>query len=231
MAKGRAAPVQFWARVCQYFVGLYQILWKFWSVHIQSLFAKEEEEEHIPSQENIFHKEKIMVLGQILENRSRAVEERAQAAYRIGMLAFTGGPMAGTFAATYMHEVAVLLQNYEMAPETRTLLLQGVSCWCYLNPVTQTKAKYLHLISILTDVFYHPLEEIAPDEINSHLLVRFWTCYVLSVMACNNLSIVEDLKRYSSLKYHLQVLASEDWSGWPENYAEVLYFLIGFHSY
>ncbi|KAM8783544.1 armadillo-like helical domain-containing protein 2 [Rhynchonycteris naso] len=230
MAKRRASA-HFCTWVCQYFVGLYQSLWKFWSAHIKSLFVKKEEEEHIPSQENVFHKEKIMVLGQILENHSLTVEERAQATYRIGMLAFTGGPMAGTFATTYMNEVAVLLQNYEMAPETKILLLQGVACWCYLNPVTQTKAKYLQFISILTDVFYHTLEATTPSEINSHLRVKFWTCYVLSVVACNNLSIVEELRRYTSLKYHLQVLASEDWSGWPENFAEVLYFLIGFHSY
>lgn len=53
-------------------------------------FRSKKEQEHIPSAECIFHKEKIEVLGQKLKNQSLAVEERAQAAYRMGMLAFTG---------------------------------------------------------------------------------------------------------------------------------------------
>ncbi|XP_019572387.2 LOW QUALITY PROTEIN: armadillo-like helical domain-containing protein 2 [Rhinolophus sinicus] len=228
MAKTRVYYVRFWTQICQYFVGLYQCFQRFWSVTVKGLFIKKEEE-HIPPAESIFHKEKIVVLGHMLKNKSVAIEKRAQAAYRIGLLTFTGGPTAGKFAAEYMKEVAHLLQDHNMAPKIKILLLQSVACWCYLNPVSQRRAKHLQFIPILTGIFDNRLESTIKSEINNHLLVQFWTCYVLSVMTCNNLSCMQELKDCSSLKYHLQMLASENWSGWPENFAEVLYFLIGFH--
>ncbi|XP_022418060.1 armadillo-like helical domain-containing protein 2 isoform X1 [Delphinapterus leucas] len=140
-----------------------------------------------------------------------------------------GGPTAGNFAAEYMKEVAHLLQNYEMEPKIKIQLLQSVASWCYLNPVNQRRAKHLQFIPILVDLFDNRLEPTTKSDINSNLLLKFWTCYVLSVMTCNNLSCTQELRDYSSLKYHLQMLASENWSGWPENFAEELYFLIGFH--
>lgn len=128
-----------------------------------------------------------------------------------------------------MKEVAHLLQDHKMAPKTRIQLLQSVACWCYLNPVNQKRAKHLQFISILTGFFDNKLESTTKSEINSNRIVKFWTCYVLSVMTCNNLSCMQELKNRTTLKHQLQMLAGENWSGWPENFAEVLYFLIGFH--
>lgn len=53
-------------------------------------FFVKKKTERIPPAETIFHKEKIMALGHILKNKSLAIEERARAAHRIGLLAFTG---------------------------------------------------------------------------------------------------------------------------------------------
>ncbi|XP_036767655.2 armadillo-like helical domain-containing protein 2 [Manis pentadactyla] len=228
MANTHVYYMQFGTQIYEYFVGLYQCFQKFWSVTVKGFFLKKKKE-HIPTVEDIFHKEKIVMHGHMLKDKSLAIEKRAEAAYRIGLLAFTGGPTTGKFAAEYMKEVAHLLQNQKMAPKVTVLLLQSVACWCYLNPVSQRRAKNLQLIPILVDFFDSRLESTIQSEINSHLLVKFWTCYVLSVMACNNLSCMKELKDYSTLKYHLQMLANENWSEWPENFAEVLYFLIGFH--
>ncbi|XP_054420903.1 armadillo-like helical domain-containing protein 2 [Pteronotus mesoamericanus] len=230
MARAQAPRLQFLAWVRRPFVGLYQCLRRLWSARVKDSFVKQEEEEQIPPVERIFHKEKMVVLGQMLKDKSLAMENRAQAAYRIGLLAFTGGPAAGIFASEYMKEVALLLQNHQMAPKARILLLQGVACWCYLDPTSQRRARCLQFIPILTATFDNPLELTSKSEVNSHLLVKFWTCYVLSVMTCNNCAFMEELKEHSSLKYHLQQLANENWSGWPENFAQVLYFLIGFHK-
>ncbi|XP_027457826.2 armadillo-like helical domain-containing protein 2 [Zalophus californianus] len=228
MAKTRVYYVRCWTWIYHYFVGLYRRVQKFWNVTVKHFFVKEEEED-VPSAESIFHKEKIVVLGHLLKDESLAVEKRAQAAYQIGLLAFTGGPTAGKFADEYMKEVAHLLKDHDMAPKVKILLLQSIACWCYLNPVSQKRAKHLKFIPILVEVFEDKLNSTTKSEINNSLLVKFWTCYVLSVMTCNNLSCIKELKNHRILKYHLQILATENWSGWPENFAEVLYVLIGFH--
>ncbi|CAD7673796.1 unnamed protein product [Nyctereutes procyonoides] len=229
MAKACAYFMQFCTQIHQYFAGLYRRSQKFWNVTVKRFFIKNEEEEDIPLAETISHKEKIVVLGRLLKNESLAIEKRAQAANRMGLLSFTGGPTTGKFVAKYMKEVAHLLQNHPMAPKAKILLLQGIASWCYLNPVGQKKAKRLKFIPILVEILEDRFDSTIKSEINSNLLVKFWTCYVLSVMTCNNLPCMKELKEYTTLKYHLQILTTENWSGWPENYAEVLYFLIGFH--
>ncbi|PNI24942.1 C6orf229 isoform 1 [Pan troglodytes] len=228
MANSRFSCTQIWVKMYGYFAGLCRRLQKFWRVTVKGFFVKKKEKK-IPSAETYFHEEKIVVLGQVLMNESLPIEKRAQAAQKIGLLAFTGGPPAGNFAAEYMEEVAHLLQDEELAPKIKILLLQSVACWCYLNPVSQKRAKSLQFIPILISFFEGRFESTIKSETNSYLLLKFWTCYVLSVMTCNNLSCVKELKDHSALKYHLQMLANENWSGWTENFAEVLYFLIGFH--
>ncbi|XP_036309140.1 armadillo-like helical domain-containing protein 2 [Pipistrellus kuhlii] len=236
MASPGVFSVQYDRPVYRCVVWLGQCLWRFWNVHVLGFFGKQEEEQ-IPPGKNVFHKEKIRALGETLKNKLLAIEERAQAAHRLGLLAFTGGPMAGRFAAEYMKEVALLLQDAQVAPRARILLLQSVACWCYLNPITQKRAKFLKLLPILTamlDPDPEPDPEPAAGRSASSgggLLVKFWACYTLSVMTCNNVSYVEELRELRPLKQHLQALARENWEGWPENFAEVLYFLIGFHRH
>ncbi|XP_006162695.1 armadillo-like helical domain-containing protein 2 [Tupaia chinensis] len=228
MAKRRFFGRRVWVRIRKCFVRLRESLREFWSVTVKGLFVAREEE-HVSSTESIFHKDKITALGHVLRNDSVRVERRAQAAQKIGLLAFTGGPVAGKFAAEYMREVADLLRKPEVTPKAKIQLLQGLACWCYLNPVAQRRARQLQFLPTLISFFETRLESTKKSEISSCHLLKFWTCYSLSVMACNNLPLIKELKENGILKYHLQAMATENWSGWSENFAEVLYFLIGFH--
>ncbi|XP_017360721.1 armadillo-like helical domain-containing protein 2 [Cebus imitator] len=229
MANSRLSCTQIWVKMYGYFARLCQRLWYFWCVTVKGFFVKKKEKQ-IPPAEVYFHKGKIVVLGQMLMNESLPIEKRAQAAKEIGLLAFTGGPPAGKFAAEYMKEVARLLQDEELAPNIKILLLQSVACWCYLNPFSQKRARSLQFIPILISFLEGSFESSTESEINSYLLLKFWTCYVLSVMTCNNSSYVKELKDHKNLKDCLQTMASMDWTGWPENFAQVLYYLIGFHK-
>ncbi|KAL0623334.1 Armadillo-like helical domain-containing protein 2 [Plecturocebus cupreus] len=228
MANSRFSCTQIWVNMCGYFARLRQRLWYFWCVTVKGFFVKKEEQ--IPPAETYFHKEKIVVLGQMLMNESLPIEKRAQAAKKIGLLVFTGGLPAGKFAAKYMKEVAHLLQQEALAPKIKILLLQSVACWCYLNPLSQKRAKSLQFIPILVRFLEGSFESTIKSQINSYLLLKFWTCYVLSVMTCNNSSYVKELKDDKNLKDCLETMASANWSAWPENFAQVLYYLIGFHK-
>nr|XP_044988781.1 armadillo-like helical domain-containing protein 2 [Jaculus jaculus] len=216
-----------WYQVRYYFVRLCRSLRKLWNV-TKRYFSKKQEEEFGPTCESIFHREKIMTFGSMLKDTSLPTARRAHAVQKIGLLAFTGGPSAGQFASEYMKDVADMIQNEKMSPRSKIQVLQGLACWCYLNPASQKKASDFQFISTLVSFFETPQTTVR-SEINSQLLVQFWTCYALSAITCNNSPIIKELREFSTLKYHLQILAMENWSGWPENFAEVLYFLIGFH--
>ncbi|KAI5130358.1 Armadillo-Like Helical Domain-Containing Protein 2 [Manis pentadactyla] len=88
MANTHVYYMQFGTQIYEYFVGLYQCFQKFWSVTVKGFFLKKKKE-HIPTVEDIFHKEKIVMHGHMLKDKSLAIEKRAEAAYRIGLLAFT----------------------------------------------------------------------------------------------------------------------------------------------
>ncbi|XP_072460082.1 armadillo-like helical domain-containing protein 2 [Notamacropus eugenii] len=177
--------------------------------------------------DSIFHKEKIIILGYQLKNKTLTLERRAQAAFRLGLLAYTGGPIAAKWVADYMNDIVVILQRDNISPQIRVTLLQSLASWCYLNVFGQKRATVIKIIPILVSF----LEEETPNfELKgSKLHVKFWSCYLLAVIICNNGPAIQELANYTTLKFSLQMLASEHWLGWPENFAEVLFFLLGYH--
>ncbi|XP_005403415.1 PREDICTED: uncharacterized protein C6orf229 homolog [Chinchilla lanigera] len=228
--KRKSLYMRIGVQIRRYFSRLRTQLRKCWSVIVKGSFVNKEEEPSLPT-DSTFYKERIIALGYVLKNKSLSLEIRAQAAKKIGLLAFTGGPGAEKLAAEYMKEVAHLLQNDIVAPRIKILLLKGVACWWYLNPGSQKMTKHLNFIHILTGLLESPLEySVKGGKSSLLLLVKFWTCYALCVLVYNNLSFIGELKNYNALKYNLQILASENWFGWPENFAELLHHLICLYS-
>nr|XP_020842605.1 uncharacterized protein C6orf229 homolog isoform X2 [Phascolarctos cinereus] len=138
-----------------------------------------------------------------------------------------GGPMAAKWVGEYMTDIAAILQKEKLSPPAKVMLLQSICSWCYLNILGQEKARTINMLAILVSF----LEEENPDPHfeESTRLVKFWSCYALAIISCNNMSIVQDLMKFSTLRFSLQMLAKEDWLGWPENFAEVLFFLMGYN--
>lgn len=94
MANSRFSCRQIWVKMYGYFAGLCRHFQKYCCAIVKGFFVKKKEKK-IPSTETYFHKEKIVVLGQVLMNESLPIERRAQAAQKIGLLAFTGTDLTG----------------------------------------------------------------------------------------------------------------------------------------
>uniref|UniRef100_A0A8C6YVD6 Armadillo like helical domain containing 2 n=1 Tax=Nothoprocta perdicaria TaxID=30464 RepID=A0A8C6YVD6_NOTPE len=178
-----------------------------------------------PDQTNdsALHHKKIQDYGIDLRNTELPIEERAQAAMSIGLLAYTGGTNAAICASEYIQDLYDLFCTQPVSTKARILVLQGLSCICYTSPGNRRKAKDLNLITCL-------LEHLEEEQESASATVQFWICYLLTVLCSNNIPCIMAVHKVGGekLEKKLTALSRMDWFGWPDNYAAALFSLLGF---
>uniref|UniRef100_A0A8B9QL91 Armadillo like helical domain containing 2 n=1 Tax=Apteryx owenii TaxID=8824 RepID=A0A8B9QL91_APTOW len=176
--------------------------------------------------EGAFHHKKIQDYGIDLRNTELPTEQRAKAAVSMGLLAYTGTMSNGFDDTLYL-----LLSSCSLNPPfekcIKIQVLQGLSCICYINPKNQRQAKDLNLINILLD---HLDEEQESASGNACITIQFWICYLLTVLCSSTVPCITAVHKVGGekLEKQLKLLSHMDWSGWPNNYAAVLFSLLGF---
>ncbi|KAM9165634.1 armadillo-like helical domain-containing protein 2 [Pangshura tecta] len=141
-----------------------------------------------------------------------------------------GGPNAGIYASDYIQDLIDILHMPDTSANVRILVLQGLCGICYINYSNQNKVKDLNLANVL---FVCLTEDENSSPASNHItVVKFWVCYLLTVLCCNNIPYIRKLHELGGqmLETKLKSLSRMEWSGWPDNYAEVLFSLLGFHK-
>ncbi|XP_066480547.1 armadillo-like helical domain-containing protein 2 [Tiliqua scincoides] len=192
-------------------------------------FARPEEEPVKLTSPN-FHHHKIITYGADLRNTELPLEERAQAALHIGMLTYTGGINAAMVASNYIQDMMDILTMPDTSTTVRISILKGLSCLCYINYVNQDVAKECHLTDIILACLDE--DEDTPGAGSDLPIVKFWACYLMSVICCNNIPCIKLFQDSGDqmLQNRLEDLSNMDWSGWPQNYAEVMIGLLGYQK-
>ncbi|XP_042319849.1 armadillo-like helical domain-containing protein 2 [Sceloporus undulatus] len=178
----------------------------------------------------IFHHHKIKTYGIDLRNAELPLEERATAALYIGLLAYTGGVSAARLAAEYIQDMIDILIMPNTSGKVMIAVLKGLCGACYINCTNQNEAKENHLAEVL--IAYLDEDEDSPDADPDIILVKFWVCYLMTVVCCNNIPYIKLLQEMGeqTLQKRLESLSNKEWLGWPQNYAELMFLLMGYQK-
>uniref|UniRef100_A0A8D0DIA9 Armadillo like helical domain containing 2 n=1 Tax=Salvator merianae TaxID=96440 RepID=A0A8D0DIA9_SALMN len=170
----------------------------------------------------IFHHHKIKTYGNDLRNPELPLEDRATAASYIGMLSYTGGSNAAMVASAYIKDMIDILLMPDTSSEVRIAVLKGLCGMCYISYTNQNEAKESHLTEILLSYLEEDENISATDP--EALIVKFWVCYLMTVVCCNNIPYIKLIKEVGgqTLRANLESLSKKNWKGWPENYAELM---------
>nr|XP_056710935.1 armadillo-like helical domain-containing protein 2 [Euleptes europaea] len=194
-----------------------------------------QEPEPVVPTDGDFHTEKIRRYGDILRNTKLPLEERARMAYYIGLLAYTGGVTTSVPASDYIEDMTDILMLRDTSRKVRIAVLKGLCGVCYLSYSNQNLAKELLLTDILLSFLDEDEDEDEEEPTSDDqdiIIVKFWVCYLMTVVCCNNipyLKLFQDLGG-EMLENRLESLSSMEWFGWPMNYAEVLLSLLGYQT-
>ncbi|KAM6458350.1 armadillo-like helical domain-containing protein 2 [Liasis olivaceus] len=176
----------------------------------------------------IFHHHKIKIYGMDLRNTELSLEERAKSALYIGLLTYTGGVGAAALASQYLQDMIDILIMPDTSAKVRISVLKGLCSVCYINPLNQNEAKAYHLTEII--LAYLEEDEDSAEADSDLVLVKFWVCYLMTVVSCNNISYIKLFHEVGgqALERRLECLSNMEWFGWPQNYATLMCMLMGY---
>ncbi|XP_078286259.1 armadillo-like helical domain-containing protein 2 [Rhinoraja longicauda] len=184
-------------------------------------FHNPEEDDDDLQRDNIYIKQ-IKEYGEMLVKTHLPLSTRLQAAASLGIISFTGGPEAANCVQAYIEPLLRFLNLTMNTEKEQITVLQSLVGICYNNPANQSIMVEKHILTTLLSLI---------NTRNSHLTyikVRFWACYLLNILCCNNIPIIRRLNKAKNLHTSLIHLSELSWFGWPKNYAQVLMYLLGF---
>ncbi|XP_051526862.1 armadillo-like helical domain-containing protein 2 [Myxocyprinus asiaticus] len=161
--------------------------------------------------------------GQIVQDTELPITKRVDAAHDLGILGYTGSyAQAKHTAAQYMPNIVELLRTPKLSDDHIIRVLEALSGLCFFRFTNQNKAQTLGL-------YYTLLELMAPAS-NVSTTAKRWSCYLLNILCCNNIQIINHLRNSKELQINLEQLAILDWGSWPSNYPQELLSIIGFRQ-
>ncbi|KAJ7338586.1 hypothetical protein JRQ81_012488 [Phrynocephalus forsythii] len=172
-----------------------------------------------------FHHHKIKICGNDLKNEELPLEERSRAALHIGLLSYTGGVTAAELAAEYIQDMIDILAMPDISWKASISVLKGLCGVCYLSSMNQNVTRENHLAEIL--ISYLDEDENSPDADPDIILVKFWICYLMTIVCCNNIPYLKLFNEIGGqmLENRLESLSAMDWFSWPQNYAKMFLFM------
>ncbi|KAK6490608.1 hypothetical protein HHUSO_G5196 [Huso huso] len=205
---------------------MFQKIAAFYENHIKHLLFPKDDLSDLAA-DNL-HVRKITRAGKDIRNTCIPLKKRVQAASHLGLLAYTGGSGEASQAGHYMGDLINFLLIPDLSDHEKVTILQSLSGICYGNTNTQKQAKELNLYGLLLSYLHTKEVNPLPDSHES-IKLKFWTCYLLNILCCNNIPVIKMLNHDESLQRNLEILAHKGWYGWPNNYAQVLLYLLGYH--
>ncbi|XP_072366316.1 armadillo-like helical domain-containing protein 2 [Scyliorhinus torazame] len=203
---------------------MFRSLIEFYEKSVKPFFFRNVEEDEISMYEGNPQIKQIMILGASLRKTHLPLSNRLQAALYIGIMCFTGGPEAATFAQDYIEDLIRFLNRTLFVEKDKIIVLQSLAGICHNNTTNQNLAIDLQILITLVAILN------TRNTNQMKIKVKYWTCYLLNILCCNNIPVARRLNKAKHLHTSLIHLSESNWYGWPKNYAQVLIYLLGFEK-
>ncbi|XP_032895889.1 armadillo-like helical domain-containing protein 2 [Amblyraja radiata] len=186
-------------------------------------FHNPEEDVDYKLRDKVYTKQ-IKDYGEALQNTHLPLHNRLQAAVSLGIISYTGGPEAANYAQAYIEPLLRYLNQTIYTEKDQITVLQSLAGICYNNAPNQCIMVDQQLLTTLVSMINSRNSNV------TSIKVKFWACYLLHVLCCNNIPIIRRLNKAKYLHSSLIHLSELSWIGWPDNYAQVLIYILGFEK-